>query len=128
MDLIAEIFLWVGANFTSGVYMYSTKVQGIIWSISDILLVLALLKITGLARARFRKSKIRIRYLFLALSAILTPLLIFTAKPIQIFMIEALVCGIQFCILGYTVVMERQVLLDYVREFTSRQKITQSQL
>lgn len=119
MNPFETILLWIGANFTTEVYMYYTKLQGILWSLADIVLVLALLKIADLIRARAQKKKIRFRYLFLLFSAILTPLLVFTQSPKQFFILESIICGTQFVILVYTVVGERKGMMDGIKEIVA---------
>jgi hypothetical protein len=55
-----------------------------------------------------------VRYVLLGLSAVLTPLLLFTRTPGEFFRLESVICGGQFLILLYTAVFERRRLLDLV--------------
>lgn len=119
MKLLETIFLWIGANFTTEVYMLYTKFQGILWSLGDIVLVFALLKIADSIRIRRQKQKIRIRYIFLLFSAILTPLLVFTQTPKQFLFLESIICGTQFTILVYTLITERKGMVDFIKETTA---------
>jgi hypothetical protein len=113
MNDLNSLFIWIDANFTAGLYMLSTQIQGIIWSLADIVLVYMLLKIADLIRKKTGKKPIRLRYYILYVTALLTPGLFIARTPQQIFMLEALVCGIQFCLLIYTVVVDRK---DAIRE------------
>lgn len=85
-----------------------------IWSMADLLLIFFILKITDLIRADRGKGKIVFRYLFLWSSAILTPLLILPQSKDGFFLLESLICGIQFSILVYTVILERRLLLSFI--------------
>jgi len=44
-NLMDMIFLEIGKNFSTEAYMLTTKVQGILWSISDIIIIYFMLKI-----------------------------------------------------------------------------------
>jgi len=44
-NLIDMVFWEIGKNFTTEAYMLTTKVQGILWSISDIIIIYFMLKI-----------------------------------------------------------------------------------
>jgi len=113
MKFIDHIFLWIGNNFTTEVYMVSTRMQGILWSMADIVLVFILLKMAGLSRIKAGEKKIFIRYYLLWSSAILTPLLGFARTPREFFILESIICGIQFLILAYTVIVESKHILNF---------------
>ncbi len=116
MNAFKTLLLWVGTGFTTEIYMISTKIQGIAWSIADIVLVFILLKIVDLVRQSSGKKRIFYRYLLLLVSAVLTPSLLFTQTARQIFILESIICGMQFAILVYTVIAERKDLLHFVKE------------
>ena len=118
MKFFESLLLLVGKNFTTEVYMFYTKLQGMIWSIADIVLVLVLLKIADLIRKRSQKKRITLRYVFLLVSAILTPLLIFTKTPRQFLLLESIICGTQFSILVYTVIVEIKEMVKAVKKIS----------
>lgn len=109
-----HLFLWIGTHFTTEIYMVSTKMQGILWSAADIVLVGILLKIVALARMKTHKRRIFFRYLGLLLSAIMTPLLAVARSPRQFLILESIICGIQFSILIYTIIWERKALMEMI--------------
>jgi hypothetical protein len=111
---VEQTILWISRNFTSESYLFHSKVQGILWSAADILLVLALLKIVDLGRRREGLKGPWVRYVLLGLSAVITPLLLFARTPGEFFRLESLICGGQFVILLYTALFERSRLLDLV--------------
>ena len=114
MTPVEQIILWISRNFISESYLFHSKVQGILWSAADILLVLALLKIVALGRRRAGLKGPWVRYVLLGLSAVITPLLLFARTPGEFFRLESVICGGQFLILLYTAVFERKRLLDLV--------------
>ena len=119
LELLEAVFLWIGAHFTGEAYLFFSKLQGILWSAADIVLVLALLKIADFVRARSREKKIVVRYLFLWISALITPLVFFVKSPQQFFLLEAAVCGTQFLILVYTVIAERKRMVTVIKKGNS---------
>ena len=116
LESLEAVFLWIGAHFTAEAYLLSSKLQGILWSAADIVLVLVLLKIADFVRARSGETKIVIRYLLLWLSALMTPLMFFVNSPQQFFLLEAAVCGTQFLILVYTVTAERRRMVAVMKK------------
>jgi hypothetical protein len=116
LERLEAVFLWIGAHFTAEAYLFSSKLQGILWSAADIVLVLALLKIADFVRAKSREKKIVFRYLFLWISALITPLMLFAQSPQQFFLLEAAICGTQFLILVYTDVAERKRMVAVMKK------------
>lgn len=114
MSALDQIFLWISVNFTAEAYLFHTKIQGIVWSLADIILVLALLRIVDLGRRKAGLKGPWVRYAFLCLTALLTPLLLFSRTRGEFFLLECIICGGQFLILLYTVVVERKRLLELV--------------
>jgi len=116
MEILDPVFLWIASRFTAGVYLTSTKVQGLVWSGADLVLVFIFLRIASLLRAQEGARPIRWRYLLLAATALATPLLAFAETPRQVLLLESAVCGLQFLVLLHTLVRERgrfmSLLLD----------------
>jgi len=115
-NLIDMVFLEIGKSFSTEAYMLTTKVQGILWSISDIIIIYVMLKITSLIREQNQKKKILFRYIFLWLSAILVPFLVFTVTPRQFFILESVIFGLQFSVLIYSVFAETKDTIMFFRK------------
>jgi len=114
---LTDMFFWeIGKRFSTEAYLLTTKVQGILWSISDIIIIYVMLKIISLIREKNRKKKIIFRYIFLWLSAILVPFLVFTASPRQFFILESVIFGLQFCVLIYSVITEAKDTIAFFRK------------
>jgi hypothetical protein len=109
---IENLFLWIGSHFNQDLYLLTSKIQGICWSIADIALVLAVLRIAELARRRHGLNRLTVLHLLLWGSALLTPLLIVARKPREFFLLECVICGCQFLILLYVAFTERNRVLD----------------
>jgi len=113
MDIV---FLEIGKSFSTEAYILTTKVQGILWSISDIIIIYFVLKIASLIREKNRKKKILFRYIFLLLSALLVPFLVFTSTPKQFFILESVIFGLQFSVLIYSVFTEIKDTMSFFRK------------
>lgn len=111
MTPVENLFLWIGSRFHQELYLMTSKIQAICWSIADIILVLAVLKIADLARRREGLRRLTPLYFVLWSTALLTPLLIFAWRPRQIFLLECVICGCQFLILLYVALTERHRVL-----------------
>ncbi len=115
-NLMDMIFLEIGKNFSTEAYMLTTKVQGILWSISDIIIIYFMLKIASLIREKNQKKKILLRYIFLWLSAVMVPFLVFTVTPRQFFVLESVIFGLQFSVLIYSVFAETKDTIMFFRK------------
>ena len=114
MTWIEPSFLWIASNFNAGLYLLTSKIQGILWSGADIILVLAVLKIADLARKQYGLGRLRPLHLLLWATAILTPLLLFARTPRQFFLLECILCGTQFLILLHVAITERRRILELI--------------
>ena len=115
MEFIDNILLLIGSEFNREPYMLFTKIQGILWSIANTLIVFYFLKITGLIRIRQQGKPIRFRYFFLLITVILSPFLLFTDSNTVFFALEAAIYGIQYSILLYTLALERKEMMYYFK-------------
>jgi hypothetical protein len=115
-NLMDMFFLEIGKSFSTEAYMLTTKVQGILWSISDIIIIYVMLKIVSLIREKNCKKKILLRYIFLWFSAVLVPFLVFTVTPRQFFILESVIFGLQFSVLIYSVFAETKDTIAFFRK------------
>ena len=115
-NLMDMVFLEIGKSFSTEAYMLTTKVQGILWSISDIIIIYVMLKIVSLIREKNRKKKIIFRYILLWLSAVMVPFLVFTVTPSQFFILESVIFGLQFSVLIYSVFAETKDTITFFRK------------
>jgi hypothetical protein len=106
-----SLFLRIGYGFGPADYLFWTKMQLAAWSIADVALVFAVLRIIDIARSQVGKRRITIRYVFLAISAGLTLLAFVAETSGQIFAVEAVVIGMQFMILIYSIAVDRRAVL-----------------
>ncbi len=115
-NFMEMVLLEIGKNFSTEAYMMTTKVQGILWSISDIIIIYVMLKIVSLIREQNQKKKILLRYVFLWLSAILVPFLVFTITPKQFFILESIIFGLQFSVLIFSILTETKDTIIFFKK------------
>ena len=116
MKALDAIFLWIGSNFKMEIYLVVTKIQGILWSIADIVLIFFFLKITDFIRSKTQKEGQVWGYMLLWLSALLTPFLLITKTSRQFFLLESIICGIQYSLLLYTLIVERKRMIGFFKD------------
>lgn len=109
------VFVWVTQGFTTAVSLWSLKVEGILWSGIDVFLVFGFLKIFGLARRRQSQRPIVIRFLLLWVSAVLTPLLLFTKTHGAFLLLDFVIINLHLAILVYTSVVDGRCALTMLR-------------
>ena len=100
---MTDLFLYIGAHFTRDAYMTATRIQGILWSVSDVLLIFVLLKIIAFIKGDRRRKRLLVQYLLLWISAGLVPFLPFIHDPRDFFILESVIFGLQFMVLMYSV-------------------------
>jgi hypothetical protein len=115
-SLLDRLFLQIGTGFTTEAYMAVTRFQGILWSISDILIIFILLKIVSLIKGQDHRKRILIQYLLLWISAIIVPFLIFIKDPSLFFKVESVIFGLQFIVLIYTVIADSRDIMNYFKK------------
>ncbi len=116
MGILDRLFLKIGAEFTLGAYMASTKGQGLLWSAADVTLALVFLKIADEARLRYGKGRIHFRFRLVWISAFLSPFLLLAKNPGEFFLLESLIFGIQYLVLLFSAFTESRGILKAIRE------------
>jgi len=115
-NLIDTAFGEIGRGFSTEAYLLTTKVQGVLWSISDIIIIYFILKIVSLIREKNKRKKIFLRYIFLWISAGLIPFLVFTNTPRQFFILESVIFALQFSVIIYSVFTETKDTMAFLRK------------
>ena len=72
-----NFFLWLAYHFNSDMFLKSTYIQGIFWSIADFSLVYGFLRLASFARDKSGKGKTPFRYILFWVAAILNPYFLF---------------------------------------------------
>lgn len=113
--MMTDLLLFIGTRFTSDLYMTATRIQGILWSISDVLLIFILLKIIVFIKGGRSSRRLFVQFLLLWLSAALAPFLLFLDDPRRFFILESVIFGLQFAVLIYSLFADAADVTEYLR-------------
>jgi hypothetical protein len=105
-----NIFLQAAEGFTPGTYMALTKVQAAAWSLADVVLVWAFLRIVDLLKRRRGKQGIKWRFYMLYGTAFLLIPVFFLDRPEVFIPADFVVTGLQYALLAYTIVADYREL------------------
>jgi hypothetical protein len=115
LNIVDKLFLEIGKGFTIETYLMTTKVQGILWSISDVIIIYAILRIISIIRNKNHKKRIFYRYILLWLSVILVPFLVLTGTSKSFFILESVIFGLQFTVLIYSLFVDTKDAMEFFR-------------
>ena len=113
---MTDLFLYIGAHFTRDAYMTATRIQGILWSVSDVLLIYILLKIIAFIKGRRCPKRLFVQRLLLWISAGLVPFLPFIHGSQDFFILESVIFGLQFAVLIYSVFADSGDVMRYFKD------------
>lgn len=93
---------------------------GMLWSISDVLLVYFTLKFVNVLRKNKELKEYKKLFYLLFFSFLLTPFLLFVPN-IQVFMfIEVFVVSVQYLILVYVILKDYKMIIEWFKEFVAK--------
>jgi hypothetical protein len=93
---------------------------GVLWSISDVLLVYFTLKFVNLIRKQNNLKEYKKLFYLLLFSFLLTPFLLFVPN-IQVFIfIEVFVVTVQYLILVYVIIKDYNIIIEWFKNIASR--------
>jgi len=91
------------------------KLEGMVWSIVDFLLIFWALKLVNLNRSLNKKKPYKKLFHLLYLSFLLTPLILFVPDFFWFFAIEIIVLNIQYFILGYSFLKNYDLFINFLK-------------
>lgn len=104
-----DLILYAGSCFSAGQYLYWTRIQCMAWTVADIALILALLRLANLCRAITGARKHIFSYIVLFMSAMLAPLVLWAPNGSVIFALELLITVPHFLIILYVLASGRVI-------------------
>jgi hypothetical protein len=117
---VTDLFLFIGSRFTPAAYMTATRIQGILWSLSDVLLIFIFLKIIAVVKGDRCRRRLLGQFLLLWISAFLVLFLPFIDDSRGFFILESVIFGLQFAVLLYSVFADAGDLMAYFRAFMEK--------
>lgn len=115
--MLTDLFLYIGAHFSPDAYMTATRIQGILWSVSDVVLIFILLKIIASIKGDRCRKRLTVQYLLLWISAGMALFLPFINDAKRFFILESVIFGLQFIVLVYSVFADSNDVLMRLRDF-----------
>ncbi len=109
-------FRWLADWYLPDPYLCAGRIQGITWTLIDVVIVASVLRLSGAARGRVP----RVRWALLALTALAVPVIAIVPGEREFFLLEAGVCGTQFAILLWTVIAERVAMAELLARLRHR--------
>ncbi len=98
-------------------FLKLAKIEGILWSVSDVFLIFSVLKTVNLIRKHNNIPAYKKLYYLLLFSFMLTPLLLLTPNLFWYLIIEIIVLEIQYLILIYLLFKNYKLMWKKFRNF-----------
>ena len=117
MQDIENFLLWLAHDFDTPRYMFHMKVQAIFWSIADVVLIFAFLKIIDRLKKKTGDQGIYKRFWLLYFSALIKILPFFFQTPEIFVSLDFFICGLQYSILLYTVIADWKTLMKLPQHY-----------
>ena len=111
MQGIEDFLLWLAHNFDTPRFMFHTKIQAIFWSVADVVLIFAFLKIIDRVKKEMGGPRVHVRFWLLYFSALLKIALFFFKNPNIFLSVDYIICGLQYAILLYTVIADWKTIM-----------------
>ena len=105
-----NILIWIAENLTDTMYLKLLKIQGILWSIGDSILIYYFLKTLDAVRRKNNKRRIIIRYVIFWVTVVMILFLLFSRDTDRFWLIAFRLVGIQIAIGIGSVFMDGKLL------------------
>jgi hypothetical protein len=96
-----EWILWIGGQFSPEDYLFWTRVQCLMWTAADVVIIVALARLANLARTREGARTHLFTCLVLAATIALAPFVILAPTGALIFVLELLITVPHFVLILY---------------------------
>jgi hypothetical protein len=96
-----DVVLWLGDRFSPEAYLFWTRIQCLLWTGADLVIVYCLTRIANLGRARLGHAPHRAPYVVLAVTALMAPGVAFAATGMQVFLLELAITVPHFLVIIY---------------------------
>lgn len=123
MNCFENLLLSISKYFTENIYLLTAKIQAILWSTADVILIFFFLKIINFIRLKVHKERIISGYIFLGISTFLIFLIPFTKTFQEFSILETIICWIQFSILIIALIATRKDALLFIKKILKKSDI-----
>lgn len=96
-----DLVLWMGERFSPEAYLFWTRIQCLLWTGADLVIIFYLTRIANLGRARLGRAPHRAPYVILVVTAALAPGVAFVSTGMQVFLLELAITVPHFLVILY---------------------------
>ena len=114
MNTFIEILRFLGAHYSPEQYLFMTKIQCLLWTAADLVVVFYLLQIANLARTQLHLPKHLYPYIALGVTVFFVPLVPIAQSGAMIFRLELLITVPHFVLILYVLAANMQVFPEYL--------------
>ena len=111
---MSPLILWAAEWFGEKEYMRVTKIEGVLWTVADLVLVFYLLRLADHVRKKDGQTKATVRWTVFFITLLASPFLLLTSEPASFFRLEIVICTTHFLVILYSIVMEGRRLAHYL--------------
>ena len=111
--MLDSFFYWIGTAYRGELYLGGSKIAGLLCSYADICAIALLLRAMDALRKR---PPSKIRYIILAVFALVTPSLLLPKNGLDFFIVQCAVLAPPYLILMYTAFTEAKFFTAHVRK------------
>lgn len=107
--MIDQTIYWMGTHFSPESYLFWTRIQCLLWTAADVVIVYSLLRIANTGRKLTGDRLHRGAYVVLSLTLLPAPLVAFAETGGMVFLVELLVTVPHFLLILYLLWANRSV-------------------
>ncbi|MFP4502990.1 MAG: hypothetical protein ACLFTT_18505 [Candidatus Hydrogenedentota bacterium] len=96
-----EVMVWMGERFSPEAYLFWTRIQCLLWTGADLVIVYYLTRMANLARGLVNETPHRVPYFVLVVTAALAPLVAIVPTGMQVFALELMITMPHFICIVY---------------------------
>lgn len=107
--MIDQAIHWMGTHFSPESYLFWTRIQCLLWTAADVVIVYNLIRIANTGRKLTGDRPHRVSYVVLGLTLLPTPLIAVAKTGGTVFLIELLITAPHFLLILYLLWANRRV-------------------
>ena len=115
VDQILGLLSMLGVYYSAEQYLFMTKLQCMLWTSADVVMVIYLTRIANLARKQLGKSLHVMPYVVLGITMLFVPFVPIAESGSLIFKLEMLITVPHFILLIYVLAVNYMVLPEFVQ-------------
>jgi hypothetical protein len=99
--MIHDFIAWMGSLFSPEAYLFWTRIQCLLWTAADVLIIVFLTRSANLLRVVCGAPLHRVPFIILGVSLVPVPLVVLVPTGMQLFLVELLITVPHFLLILY---------------------------